>query len=136
MTLLPRSIPHECTGSCCHQCRAKMRRRILRQISSGFGMTAASMPAKPTLFPIASTFGVTRARPVRYSLQPATIWYEVRRWPTTIVRTCSCASGTANWDRAVNATCAWIWQFSLGDICCTNKMHHQLVPSCNAGKGG
>ena len=48
----------------------------------------------------------------------------------------SCASGTANWVRAVNATCAWIWQFSLGDICCTNKMHHQLVPSCNAGKGG
>ena len=35
----------------------------------------------------------------------------------------SCASGTANWARAVNATCAWIWQFSLGDICCTNKMH-------------
>ena len=31
-----------------------MRRRILGQISSGFGMTAASMPAKPTLFPIAS----------------------------------------------------------------------------------
>ena len=54
MTLLPRSIPHECTGSCCYQCRAKMRRRILGQISTGFGMTAASMPAKPTLFPIAS----------------------------------------------------------------------------------
>ena len=35
----------------------------------------------------------------------------------------SCAYGTANWVRAVNATCAWIWQFSLGDICCTNKMH-------------
>ena len=35
----------------------------------------------------------------------------------------SCASGTANWVRAVNATCAWIWQFSIGDICCTNKMH-------------
>ena len=91
MTLLPRSIPHECTGSCCHQCRAKMRRRILGQISSGFGMTAASMPAKPTLFPIASTFGVTRTRPVRYSLQPATIWYEVRRWPTTTVRTWCCS---------------------------------------------
>ena len=35
----------------------------------------------------------------------------------------SCTSGTANWVRAVNATCAWTWQFSLGDICCTNKMH-------------
>ena len=31
----------------------------------------------------------------------------------------SCASGTANWNGAVDATCAWIWQFSLGDICCT-----------------
>ena len=41
-----------------------MRRRILEQIFSGFGMTAASMTAKPTLFPIASTFGVTRTRPV------------------------------------------------------------------------
>ena len=31
--LLSRSILHECTGSCCPQCRAKMRRRILGQIS-------------------------------------------------------------------------------------------------------
>ena len=28
----------------------------------------------------------------------------------------SCASGTADCARAVKATCAWIWQFSLGDI--------------------
>ena len=92
VTLLPRSIPDECTGSCCPQCRAKMRRRMLEQISSGFGMTAASMTAKPTLFPIASTFGVTRTRPVWSSLQHASIiWYEVRRWPTTTVRTWCCS---------------------------------------------
>ena len=89
MTLLPRSIPHECTGSRCYQCRAEMRRRILRQISSGFEMTAASMPAKPTFFPIASTFGVTR-KTSWYSLQPATI-YEVKRWPTTTARTWCCS---------------------------------------------
>ena len=35
-----------------------MRRRILEQISSGFGMTAASMTAKPTQFPIASSLEV------------------------------------------------------------------------------
>ena len=28
----------------------------------------------------------------------------------------SCTSGTADCARAVKATCAWIWQFSLGDI--------------------
>ena len=49
----------------------------------------------------------------------------------------SCTSGIADCARAVKATCAWIWQFSLGDIWCTNKMHAaRLVPSCNAGKGG
>ena len=37
----------------------KMRGHISGQISSGFGMTAAFMTAKPTLFPIASAFGVT-----------------------------------------------------------------------------
>ena len=36
----------------------------------------------------------------------------------------SCTSGTADCARAVKATCAW--QFSLGDIRCTNKMH-QLI---------
>ena len=28
----------------------------------------------------------------------------------------SCTSGTADCARAVKTTCAWIWQFSLGDI--------------------
>ena len=39
----PGSIPRECTGSCCHQCRAKMRRCILQQISSRFGMMAGTL---------------------------------------------------------------------------------------------
>ena len=82
VTLLPRSIPHECTGSCCHQCRAKMRRRILEQISSGFGMTAASMTAKPTLFPIASTLGVTRTRPVWYT--SLSLHEQRERWTTSM----------------------------------------------------
>ena len=49
----------------------------------------------------------------------------------------SCASSTANWNRAVDATCAWIvdvtcawiWQFSLGDICCTDKI---IISWCHA----
>ena len=35
----------------------------------------------------------------------------------------SWTSGTADCAQAVKATCAWIWQFTLGDIWCTNKMH-------------
>ena len=30
-------------------------------------------------------------------------------------------SGTADCDQAVKATCAWIWQFLLGGILCTDK---------------
>ena len=47
----------------------KMRGHISGQISSGFGMTAASVTAMPTLFPVASAFGVTRTRPFWYISQ-------------------------------------------------------------------
>ena len=91
-------------------------------------------------------YGKLLKHTARHSLQHASICYEVRRWPTTTVRaTVPCRERTATWCCSLaplvpqtvlgqsRATCAW--QFSLGDIRCTNKMH-QLIwrPSCNAGK--
>ena len=35
----------------------------------------------------------------------------------------SWTSGTADCVQALKATCAWIWQFTLGGIWCTNKRH-------------
>ena len=45
-------------------------------------MTAASMTAKPTLFPIASTFGVTRTRPVWYT--SLSLHEQRERWTTSM----------------------------------------------------
>ena len=47
----------------------KMRGHISGQISSGLGMTAASVTAMPTMFPVASACGATRTRPFWYISQ-------------------------------------------------------------------
>ena len=57
-----------------------------------------------------------------------------RRTPEVLL---SCTSGTADCARAVNATCAWIWQFfTWGHMMHEQDASAHLVPSCNAGKGG
>ena len=72
------AFPTNAQGVAVSSAGPKMRGRISGQISSGFGMTAASVTAMLTLFPVASAFGVTRTRPFWYISQ--SIHEQRERW--------------------------------------------------------